>query len=150
VDFLVDDFMGAEASPRTKGVAVPGLSDFFGAADGPDDRPEWVVRGLAGNELAKVNAAAARQKNIGSVLEALEAGTHSEKVAELRRSMGLADDIEQETAKRLEMLVAGSVKPVCSLELAVKLAETRPVEFIALTNAVTELTGLGAVLKKKS
>jgi hypothetical protein len=48
-----------------------------------------------------------------------------------------------EIAKRLEMLVMGSVSPEVTLPVAVKLAEAFPVEFLELTNAITTLTGQG-------
>jgi hypothetical protein len=41
------------------------------------------------------------------------------------------------------MLTAGSVDPEITLPVAVKLAEKFPIEFMTLTNVITELTGLG-------
>jgi hypothetical protein len=41
-----------------------------------------------------------------------------------------------------------SVNPTIDKPLAVKLAEQYPIEFYTLTNKITELTGLGANLKK--
>jgi hypothetical protein len=46
------------------------------------------------------------------------------------------------------MLVMGSVSPKIELPAAVKLAECFPIEFLSLTNEISELTGKGAELVK--
>jgi hypothetical protein len=62
--------------------------------------------------------------------------------------LGLIKDTPGEIAKRLEMLVMGSVAPAVSLPVAVKLAEAFPIEFLQLTNEISDLTGRGADLVK--
>jgi hypothetical protein len=150
VKFDVDRFSAAEWAPRTRGVPVPGLAEFFDTEDGEDKKPEWVVRGLTANELSRVHSASGNRKDIGAVLEAFASGTKTDKVREIQKAMGFTDDVHAEVAKRLEMLVLGSVDPVCPLEVAVRLAEVRPIEFFDLTTVISELTGLGSETKKKS
>ena len=73
-----------------------------------------------------------------------------EKIAALRKLIGLADDVPADLVKRLEMLERGSVDPTPDRSVLVKLAETYPVEFYQLSNAVTRLTGAGKVPGKAS
>ena len=70
------------------------------------------------------------------------------KAAAIRKALGLGKDTPGEIAKRLEMVVAGCISPVLTLPQAVKLAERFPIEFLTLTNEITELTGNGADLVK--
>jgi hypothetical protein len=51
--------------------------------------------------------------------------------------------VPDDVAKRIEHLVLGSVDPVCTPDLAVRLCETYPVEFYQLTTKILELTGKG-------
>ena len=140
--FKPDKFMRAEFSPRTEQVKVPSLAAFFG--DGDD--PVWEVRGLDATELHKALEASRRQDSVESIVRAVaQTGDQAEAV---RKALGLTKDTPGEMAKRLEMLVAGSVAPAIDLPLAVKLAETFPIEFLTLTNTITTLTGLGYDLVK--
>ena len=66
----------------------------------------------------------------------------------VRSALGLTKDTPGEIAKRLEMLVMGSVAPKIELPTAVKLAEAFPIEFLSITNRITELTGQGFDLVK--
>lgn len=139
--FDASKFEKAKFAPRTKKVAVPALAEFFG-----DDPPEWEVRGLNSTELHRAMEASRRQDSIESIVKAVAAsGDQAEAV---RKALGLTKDTPGEMAKRLEMLVAGSVAPAITLPLAVKLAEAFPIEFLTLTNAITELTGKGYDLVK--
>lgn len=134
--FDADRFESTEFVARTKRVAVPALADFF---DGDDC--QWEVRGLSSNELHKAISAGNTNKSIEKILEALtESG---DQVTALRKAIGLERGTPGEVAKRLEMLTAGSVDPVITLSQGVKLAESFPIEFMTLTNAITKLTGMG-------
>ena len=140
--FDVAAFERAEFRPRTERVPVPALAPFF--ADG--ERAEWEVRGLTASELSRAQDAAKRQRDMGAVADALAA--HGDKAREIRKALGLSAETPGEIAKRLEMLTAGSVTPAIELHQAVKLAEKFPIEFLALTNAIMELTGQGFDLVK--
>ncbi|HHB11934.1 MAG TPA: hypothetical protein ENK62_01885 [Chromatiales bacterium] len=130
-------FLNTEFRPRTEEVRVPDLAPFF------DGEPVWVVRGLTGHELARVNAAAEAARSMEALAEALAAQAPAEKAEALKQLLGLGEDTPEDLARRIEMLRLGSVEPECDRELAVKLADAYPVEFYQLTNAISRLTGMG-------
>lgn len=141
--FDLDAFEAAQFAPRTDSVSVPALAEFF--PDGED--PIFEVRGLNSNELNKADSAAKTQRTLGSVAEAVAQGGRKQ-VAEIRKAMGLGDATPAEVAKRQEMLVAGCISPPISLPIAAKIAENFPIEFLLVTNKISELTGQGASLVK--
>jgi len=139
--FNADKFERAKFTPREKVVEVPALADFFDG--GP---AEWKVRGLSANELYKAMEAKSKISSTESIVKALSA--NGDQVTALRKALGMSLDTPGEIAKRLEMLVVGSVAPVIELPVAVKLAETFPIEFMMLTNEISMLTGQGAEVAK--
>jgi hypothetical protein len=130
-------FERAKFEPRRSRVAVPALAAFFG--DG--EEAVFDVRGLSSNELHRALEAGKRQGSIESIVKALAAS--GDQAAALRKAIGLTNDTPGEIAKRLEMLVMGCVAPTLELPAAVKLAEAFPIEFLSLTNTISELTGQG-------
>lgn len=140
--FQADKFDRAKFEARRKKVAVEALAEFFD--DG--EAPEWEVRGLTSNELHKALEAGKRQSSVESIVKAI--ATTADQATAVRRAIGLTTDTPGEMAKRLEMLVLGSVAPVVELPTAVKLAEAFPIEFLTLTNEISELTGKGFDLVK--
>ena len=116
---------------------VPALSDFFDEGE----TPEWEVRGLSAVELHKAMEAGKRQGSIEAIVKAIAA--NQDQAGAVRKALGLTKDTPGEIAKRLEMLVMGSVAPAVSLPVAVKLAEAFPIEFLQLTNEISDLTGRG-------
>jgi len=134
-------FMHAQFAPRTARVDVPGLIDWFN-----DAPPVWVVRGQTANEVALTNAAAEKHKAVDSIVKAI--AENADKVNAIKKAIGVAGDTPSDIIKRLEQLVQCSIDPVITLDVAVKLAEVRPVEFFILTNEIVKLTGLGQDLKK--
>lgn len=133
----------AKFAPRTQRVEVKALADFF-----DDDEYFWEVRGLDSNELHRAIAASQTQKALEQILEAISKNKDQAKAA--GSALGIHGDTPGEIAKRLEMLVAGSVNPSIDLPVAVKLAEKYPIEFLTLTNTITELTGMGFEYAKQS
>lgn len=140
--FNADKFERAKFEPRRARVAVPALADFFD--DG--ETPEWEVRGLSAVELHKAIEASKRQGSIEAIVKAIAA--NQDQAGAIRSALGLTKDTPGEIAKRLEMLVMGSVAPTIELPTAVKLAEAFPIEFLTLTNEITDLTGKGAEMVK--
>lgn len=153
-------FESAKMAPRTRQVPVPGLSAFFTRDEvdpepstSPDEPsgvwiPHWEVRGLTATELHRAIEAGKRQNSVESIVKAI-ASTQDQAQA-VRRALGLTTDTPGEIAKRLELLILGSVAPKIELPTAVKLAERFPIEFMQLTNEIGELTGLGHDLVKPS
>ena len=123
---------------RTDTVSVPALSDWF------DGDPDWVVRNLSGNEMSMCQESSEKNKNISAITEALVTSNQKEKVDALRAIIGNTDDVTDDMAKRLEMIVYGSVEPEIDTSIAIKLAENFPVEFMQITNKITIMTGMGA------
>jgi len=130
--------MGATLTHRTETVRVEALSAFF------DGDPEWKVRGLSAGELLQCNSAAERQNNISEALEAVVSAVGKQKIEPMQRLLGLMGKHEGETAKRLEMLTLGSLEPQIELNVAVRVAEFYPLEFMQLTNTIGKLTSEGA------
>ena len=71
-----------------------------------------------------------------------------DKTEAVKGLMGV-NETPADIAKRLEWLVLASVDPPCTLDLAVRLCETFPIEFYQLTNKIYELTGRGQVPGKQ-
>jgi hypothetical protein len=138
-------FMQAQTVPRTRVLSVPALAMFFG--DG--EAATWTVRNLTSNEVARSEAAKQRLSIEDGLLDALRSGSKAGLVKSLQEALGRGDHVEPDTARRIEILAAGSVVPECTLEMSVKIAENFPVVFYELTNAILELTGRGADLEKK-
>ncbi len=140
--FDAEKFNRAKFEARRAKVPVAALADFF--EDG--ETPEWEVRGLSAVELHKAIEASKRQGSIEAIVKAIAA--NQDQAGAIRSALGLTKDTPGEIAKRLEMLVMGSVAPTIELPAAVKLAEHFPIEFLSLTNEISELTGKGAELVK--
>ena len=140
--FNAEKFERSKFEARRAKVPVPALSDFFDEGE----TPEWEVRGLSAVELHKAMEAGKRQGSIEAIVKAIAA--NQDQAGAVRKALGLTKDTPGEIAKRLEMLVMGSVAPAVSLPVAVKLAEAFPIEFLTLTNEITDLTSKGAEMVK--
>lgn len=142
--FDIRQFSRAQFEPRIERVSVPTLAAFF--ADG---EAQWAVRGLTADEIARSNEAGDKRQSLSSMMVALESVSQGDQVKQLRSALGLTDRSPDEVVRRLEHLVAASVDPIITLDVAVKLARVYPVEFYLLTNRIVELTGQGQVAVKK-
>lgn len=142
--FDLNRFEQARFESKKARVAVEALAPFFDEGE----TPEWEVRGLTASELHTALEAEKRQSSIDNIVKAI--ATKADQAKAIRQALGIAGDTPGEIAKRLEILVAGSVSPKIELSAAVKLAEAFPIEFLMLTNKISELTGQGADLVKPS
>lgn len=141
MSFNAEGFVDAPMAARTKEIPVPALAGWFSGED-----PVWVVRGLEGGELFKAMEAKQRAGSIDAIVKAVaQSGDQAEAV---RRALGLTNDVPAEMAKRLEMLVAGTVRPAIDKRVAVKLAKAFPIEFLQITGDIITLTGQGHDLVK--
>jgi len=138
-------FLSASLVMREATLPAPDLAEFFG-----DDPAEWTVRGLTAAELARCNEAAECGKDTQALVELLAKGDKSEAI---RRLAGLpGKDVPVDIARRIQMLVEGSVSPKLSddtRDVAVRLAETFPTLFYQLTGKILSLTGQGAEVGKR-
>ena len=138
-------FMNTNFTPRTKDIPVPDLKDYFD----PNTEPVFKVRGLTGPELARVHEAVDKHKNIAGLISGLLSGQTQEKIDSIRSALGVTDDVPAEIARRLEMISIACIEPKISLETAVKLSETFPIEFYEITTAISNLTGRGQLPGKQ-
>lgn len=139
-------FMKASFIPRTEKVELAALKEWFSDLR-KDEVPTWEVRGLTGSEMAICNEASKTNTSIDNVIKAIT--TNTDKIEEIRKAVGInTGEVPAEIIKRLQQLVTASVDPIVDHELAVKMAETYPVEFYILTNKIVILTGLGLDLAK--
>jgi len=133
-------FLKASFSPREASIDVPQLAEFF-----EDDSPKWKVRSLTAAELARCNNAGETTKKTAALVQALSEGPNADAI---RKLAGIVDaGTPEDVSRRIQALVIGSVEPALSEEnrdVAVKLAETFPMIFYALTNRIFELTGEGS------
>lgn len=140
--FNTQKFLDTKFIVRTVTVATPALAPFFA----PGEAPQITIRGLTGEELARVNEAQAKNANISALLEALAGAGNAEKVDALRQAMGLdSDQVADDLARRLEQLALGSVDPAIDIQTAVKLFRAYPVVGFELTNKIMLLSGQGMI-----
>lgn len=142
--FNTQKFMAAQFQPRIEEIHVPALGDWFD--DPANDAYLWKVRGQTANEVARATDASEKHKNLDAIIKAIS--SNQNQIVELKKAIGVETDTPAAIIKRLEQLVQCSVDPVITLDVAVKLAETRPIEFYQLTNEILRLTGLGMDVKK--
>jgi len=143
--FKADKFIKAKFEYRTERVQVPALEKFFDAdADGKVDAA-FVVRGLTFEELSKAENQADNSDTVRKLLEQLGSSNPNAKSAALADALGYGDEVPRQMVIRKHHLVIGCVEPPIDEEMAVKLANTFPVEFKQLTNKILELTGAGQV-----
>lgn len=145
--FDVKAFSKAKLQLREKDVLLTDtlLKDFFG--DGEEH--VWKVRALTGYELGYINESNNKAKTIADLVGLL-ASRYSPEIADsLREVLGLDPKVTpEETSKRLETLVIGSVDPVCTMDLAIKVCHYFAIEFKLLTDWIWLLTGQGSVQGK--
>lgn len=144
--FDINKFLQTSFKHRTEAVPVPDMKEFF--AEG--SRPEWVVRSLTGQEIGRCAEAATKRESVNMLISGLMSTVTKETVEAAKDLIGIGTDTPADIAKRIEHLVVGSVDPVCSLELAVRVCEVYPVEFYQITNKIMELSGKGQVPGKST
>ena len=136
-------FGKAKFESRTAQVDVPALKDFFDEGD----KPEFKVRGLTGEEMARVNEAADKNKNLLAIVAALAGQNQNEKVAALQESLGLShENVPSDLARRIEMLAIGAVDPELDVQMAARIFKVAPVDGYALSNRITTLSGQGMMV----
>ena len=137
-------------------LSLAAVIDRLEAADGrPSANEAWGIALTAfdeaptvvmTSEIASAMEASQKHQNIDAIIRAI--ASNQDQIAELKRAVGVSTDTPSEIIKRLEQLVQCSVDPVITLDVAVRLAEVRPIEFYTLTNEIPKLTGLGMDVKK--
>ena len=144
MEFDLKAFEKASFKAREASVPVPDLAHFFKDLE-EGQTPVWLVRGLEGEELARVNESQERSANLVAVTEALMTGQPDQLKDTVNQLLGHTGEVPSDLARRQAILVAGSVAPKVSQQVAVKLAKAHPIEFYSLTTEIIRLTGLGSV-----
>jgi len=144
--FNSEAFAAAALRPRTQEVAVPELAAWFPAGE----QPVWRVKAVSASDFARANQAAESRKRGEAFLEAMASGVHAEMVRELQALVGRdRTTVEPDIARRIELVIAGSLEPACDEAMAVRLAEHFPVVLYSLSNAILTITGQGSDVEKK-
>ena len=146
--FDLDQFRTIKTEPRTATVAVSGLKPFF-----PEDTtPEWQVRSLSGAEVAMVREEVERNRAARQAISHAEQSGLTEEVLQALRTLtgAIPGTVPDEHVRYLTIVRLGSAAPEITHQDAVRLAEIRPIEFMAIGQEILRLTGLGAVTTEKS
>lgn len=141
--FDIERFENTKMRRKTQDVPVPDLAAFFGEGE----PLVWVIQTLTAAEIARCNEAKDRAGQIGNVLEALSA-PGSAQVDAMRKALGLSKDTPADVAKRIQILVEGSVSPKVTHSQAVLFSERFAADFYQLTNKILILTDSGFDLVK--
>ncbi len=141
MSFDIKNFKKAKFQSRIEAVSVPALESFFAE----DDEKVFEVRGLTGEEFARVRESQEKYENVNSLIKALAGGANAdEKIHATCEMLGIGkDSVPEDLVRRLEMLQLGSVSPVIDLDTAKKIFKVFPVTGFELTNKIQELSGLG-------
>ena len=148
-EFNVEKFTKARFEHRTERVEVPALAEFFTPDDDGKVDAAFTVRGLTFEELARAENQADNTDTVRKLLEQFSSSNATAKSAALADALGYGEDVPRQQVIRKAHLVIGSVEPPIDEEMAVKLANTFPIEFKQLTNKILELTGKGQVTPGK-
>ena len=142
--FDIEKFETATLTHRVSSIKVPAMKEFF------DGAPEWEIRGLSGEEVAKVNEAVKLNANLAGLIEGFASGETGEKITAIKESLGITEEVPHETVRRIALLKVGSVNPECSQSVCVKVAEGFPVQFYEITTKILELTGMGSTVGEQN
>lgn len=142
MSFDLKKFNKAKFQARVETVPVPALAGFFTGGEAA----EFKVRGLTGEEMARVNDVQAKNKNISAVIEAIASQSPNEKIQGFKSGLGLGDDMPTDLVRRIEMLSLGCVEPELDQQSASKVFKVAPVDAYNLTNKITLLSGQGMIL----
>lgn len=146
--FNTEKFKTTRFDDRAASVPVPGLQAFFdeGAA------AEWKVRGLSGVERGLIAQRVEGRRDMSKIVQGIAGALLTGRVDEarakslsdsVREALGLNDNLSQDQAFRIELLIAGSVDPKVDEEIAFNLAKNCPREFDAITAKIDRLTNMG-------
>ncbi|MDY0164509.1 hypothetical protein [Desulfobotulus sp.] len=136
-------FLAAKTKPRTRDFPAPeGLKVFF---EDPA-QAAFQVRGLTGEELARVRAAVERNRDMQALVEKFFGG-REERLSAMKDVLGLSpDSLPDDLARRITMVALGCASPELDEQAAARLFEVQPVFAYQLSDAILNLTGEGAAL----
>jgi len=144
--FDINKFDNADLQPRTEEIEVEELKSFF--AEG--EKPIWKVKSLTGEEVARVNMAVESNREVAALIQGILSADVDEKIQAIKEAIGISDEVPDDLARRIALLKYGSVDPVCSQSMAVKLAKGFPTVLYQLTTKILQLTGMGFSLGEQT
>lgn len=151
--FDLKKFRSASFMDRTETLIFTGPGFAEWADDTPENgvfKVEWVVRGLTGEEVARVKAEHSRRKQARDMSIAAKNADLAPEVVEAFLALAGKDDLPQEYVRNLYVVRAGTVDPKGLTHDDVKtIAKRFPIEFMIIAEKIMTLTGLGGVDKKK-
>jgi hypothetical protein len=139
MSFDLKSFLETKFEPREMDYPVPQLKAWFGK----DEKPTWKICGIDGAAIGRADEVAGNENLTAKLFDSLLAANTPEVVAQVKEMVGRSVDKPKSIAKRIYHLQYGSVDPVCSLDLAVRICDNFPILFIELTNAILNLSGQG-------
>lgn len=141
MSFDTSKFLAINFKDRTAEVPVSELASFFDK----DEKPIWIVKCLSAEDIARANDEVRQNTDIGAIVSALLSAQSKEKAEAVKELIDIPrkEKAPDDVVKRIAHLIYGSVSPVCSRDLAVKIGVNFPVTFYKLTNRILELSGKG-------
>ncbi len=141
--------LNQELSPRMAEVECNELKELY---DPPPAEDLIVkVRGLLGNDIAKVGEVRDSPKFVEMLSDALATKNGKQGSDAVRSLLGIFDDkLHPDLRYRVEVIVKGTIEPNIDYPLAAKMATDFYVVFNRLSEKILELTGLGSQVKKSS
>jgi hypothetical protein len=137
--FDAKKFLETKFEPRTKKYPVPQLKDWFPEGE----KAVWIIKSIGAADIGRADESVGNEAITDKILTALTAMNSADVVDKIKELMGKSGDKPKTIAKRIYHLMYGSVDPVCTLELAVRLCDNFPVLFLELTNEILMLSGQG-------
>ena len=137
--FDLEKLRKATFTDRTGKVPVP---DLAGEWFKKGDTPEFIVRGLSGMEMASVNDAVLRNRNLKEMLDGVSAFS-SETAEYIKAKLFVDGKMPDKAAKEIEVMKIGSVSPDFEHIDAVNFYVNYPVESTDTINKIWSLTGKG-------
>lgn len=143
----IERLVSMPLTPREEKVPVPQLACLF-----PDgEEPVWIVRGLTGEEMARVEEESQRHSIMRAVIQVMNNAAHAkgnELVEAIERLVGYGPDVPESLCRQHGQLVYGSVYPKIDRPTAVKLSQGVPAIMRLLREVIKNLTEQGPDLGK--
>jgi len=140
--FNIAEFQNQKIIHRTGEVAVERLAKYFPEGE----KPVWKVRGLSGEEMARVGDDVSSNANIGTPKDN---PLGNELADVIKRITGKGENVPDSHVHKMAMVEYGSVDPKVSRQDVVKLAAVSVIDFLAIFTKIAELTTMGTVTEEK-
>jgi len=115
---------------------------------------EYHIRALNAEDLARVENEASLSKSVSSIVDVAAAaigGDEEARTQVVKELLGMGEKVPAQLIREYAIVQYGSIAPnePKNRQDVVKFARVHPIEFKIIMRAILELTGKGAVAKKK-